>query len=146
MSLQNEAGYFLTITKILSNSTNISHLFEQGLLSISVLEEKDKHKVINEIISEDGGESYRIPDDASAQDYSIIYILLCDSSKIDSDGRPKIPFFSKAVFKEVYEALEAKGVSSSIMAIKKVLKTKSGVVFHRVCPEPSDNPLSQCNI
>lgn len=115
----------LVHVKILSNSTNISHLFEQGLLSVSVLEDKTKHKVINEIICEKGKDAFKIPDDAKAKDYSVIYVLLCDSNKIDKDGRPQIPFFSKAVFREVHESLKSKEVDVSIMAIKKVKKEEA---------------------
>lgn len=59
--------------------------------------------------------------DFKESDYTVTSLLLCTNNvKYDADGRPRIPFMAKAVFRENYQVIKNLGYEVRIAKMEKV--------------------------
>jgi uncharacterized protein (TIGR04141 family) len=102
--------YSFIHVKLSSSSSLLSHLFNQGMVSaLCFLRPEFRHQLNSWKIFKDAG--INVPDgvdDFRPSDYNIIFAI--ESSGCSQDGiRPKIPFFSKISFDNVYATLQRFG-------------------------------------
>lgn len=109
-------------------SAPLGHLFNQGLISAQCVNDDTIRKKINEKISSvqqseidagrlESGTDFRLNDPFAAENYTVTFVILCRPANcLDADGIPKIPFFAKAVFKDVCDSLQRLRYNVSITA------------------------------
>lgn len=106
-----------------SASQPLGHLFNQGLVSARCMTDETIRVKINEKIREKQQElakarDFSIPQNVNLSDYKVTFLILCkDHDRIDANGRPKIPFLAKAVFKENITAIRNMGYYVTIVAL-----------------------------
>lgn len=89
-------------------SQPLGHLFNQGMLSAQCMADDEIRPLIQDRIvsaqkSQGKSKDFSIESEFKPADYTVTFMILCsDKTKIESDGRPKIPFLAKAVLKENY--------------------------------------------
>ena len=87
-------------------SQPLGHLFNQGMLSAQCLSDDDIRPLIQKKINDLQKDTHKannflLKEPFNPNDYTVTFLLLCsDSSKYLPDGRPKIPFLARAVFRE----------------------------------------------
>lgn len=87
-------------------SQPLGHLFNQGMLSAQCMADDEIRPLIQEKIKEVQTKDAKVSDFSiepgfKPEDYTVTFLILCsDKNRIGTDGRPKIPFLAKAVFKE----------------------------------------------
>lgn len=87
-------------------SQPLGHLFNQGMLSAQCLSDDDIRPLIQKKINDLQKDAHKANDFSlkepfNPNDYTVTFLLLCsENSKYYPDGRPKIPFLARAVFRE----------------------------------------------
>ena len=106
-------------------SQPLGHLFNQGMLSAQCMSDdeirpliQDKIKKVQEKTAKE--KDFSIEPGFKPDDYTVSFLILCsDGKRIDGDGRPKIPFLAKAVFKEDYAIITGLGYHVTLACIGK---------------------------
>lgn len=87
-------------------SQPLGHLFNQGMLSAQCMSDDDIRPLIQKKINDLQEDEHKANDFSLAEpfnpnDYTVTFLLLCsENTKYYPDGRPKIPFLARAVFRE----------------------------------------------
>ena len=88
----------------------IGHLFNQGLVSASMLLDRSFRTEVNKLLPAE----WVIPMDAfNPTGYEVVYGIISKKR----DARPHVPFFSMVVFHDIYRTLTGFGYSVSLKAI-----------------------------
>lgn len=116
-------------------SAPLGHLFNQGLISAKSIYDDSLRRIIKEKISSvqedyinegklNKGIEFQLDDPFDARQYSVVFLMLCkDGGDIDDEGRPRIPFFAKAVFKDVFQSITSLGFKVRIAGLKRTINT-----------------------
>ena len=116
-------------------SAPLGHLFNQGLISAKSVFDDSLRGRINEKISSvhekyinEGklmsGIDFHLDDPFDARQYTVVFLMLCmEDRNVDAQGRPLIPFFAKAVFKDVSQAITNLGFKVRIAGMKSTKTT-----------------------
>lgn len=106
-------------------SQPLGHLFNQGMLSAQCMADDEIRPLIQNKIKEvqkkDGKKNdFSIEPGFKPMDYTVTFLILCsDEKRIEADGRPKIPFLAKAVFKENCAIINSLGYKVALACIGK---------------------------
>lgn len=121
---------FIHVKIFRGTSAPLGHLFNQGLVSANSLHDNSLRAKINEKISSvqekyinegklNKGIDFQLDDPFIAEHYTVVFLMLCkDGGDIDDKGRPLIPFFAKAVFKDVFRSITSLGFKVKIAGLK----------------------------
>lgn len=107
-------------------SQPLGHLFNQGMLSAQCMVDDEIRPLINNKIKEMQKDSlkandFSIVEPFMPQDYTVTFLLLCPKdAKTDTDGRPKIPFMAKAVFRENCRVIKGLQFNVRIASLKMI--------------------------
>lgn len=70
------------------------------------------------------GIDFHLDDPFDARQYTVVFLMLCmEDRNVDAQGRPLIPFFAKAVFKDVSQAITNLGFKVRIAGMKSTKTT-----------------------
>lgn len=105
-------------------SQPLGHLFNQGMLSAQCMADDEIRPLIQDKIKEVQTKGAKLNDFSiepgfKPEDYTVTFLILCSGEKkIDTDGRPKIPFLAKAVFKENCTIINGLGYKVTLACIR----------------------------
>ena len=106
-------------------SQPLGHLFNQGMLSAQCLADDGiRAKIQDQIkkVQAKAGKEYdfSVEPGFKEKDYTVTFLLLCGNKvKFEKDGRPKIPFMAKAVFRENCQVIKNLGYEVRLASMKK---------------------------
>lgn len=106
-------------------SQPLGHLFNQGMLSAQCMADDEIRPLIQKKIKgvqtkDSKVNDFSIEPGFEPGSYIVTFLILCsDKKRIDTDGRPKIPFLAKAVFKENCAIINGWGYKVSLACIGK---------------------------
>lgn len=109
-------------------SQPLGHLFNQGMLSAQCMADDEIRQFINDKIRElqklsTKTSDFSITEPFKPQDYTVTFLFLCsNAAKIDADGRPRIPFLAKAVFRENCMVIEGLHFHVTLASMKPTKK------------------------
>ena len=131
--LLSKSKYLIHVKIYNGASAPLGHLFSQGLISAQCIIDDSIRIKINELISsvqesemESGGlkhgADFRLDEPFAAENYTVVFVILCRPENcLDVNGMPKIPFFAKAVFKDVYDSLSRLKFNVKVLAKQGVI-------------------------
>lgn len=98
-----------------TGSSVLSHLFMQGLVSAECFLDSEFRQLVNQKMADDFFVPVD-PDEFSASDFEVVYVIA--GNKVEEDGRPHMPFFSKVSLNAAVKRLQRLKYKVSIIGIK----------------------------
>lgn len=112
--LYSSGRQFIHVKKYAGSSV-LSHLFMQGLVSAESFLDSEFRRLVNQKMA--NGFSVPVPpDEFSASNFEVVYVIV--EKRVENDGRPHIPFFSKVSLNAVVKRLQRLKYKVSIKGIK----------------------------
>lgn len=98
-----------------TGSSVLSHLFMQGIVSAESFLDNEFRQLVNQKMADDFFVPIN-PDEFSTSDFEVVYVIA--GNKVEDDGRPHIPFFSKVSLNAVVKRLQRLKYKVSIKGIR----------------------------
>lgn len=107
-------------------SQPLGHLFNQGMLSAQCIADNDIRPLVQDKIEKvqklgKKKNDFSIQLGFAPEDYTVTFLLLCsEGTKYEKDGRPKIPFMARAVFREQFLTIKGLGFNVTLASMNSV--------------------------